>query len=210
MSFIIVYTYGLLQWNKLVKWRLSLKTSWIIKYLHYICFAISLTVALIYLQFDLGFRGLWTTRIFIITTLVTGVSFILISNRTINNKVETIYFRIFSFIPVLIGGVLYVPFLSVVVILSLFEQLTEPVNKIYYEDNKLRIQSSFVGVLGPPRVDIFKKIIVFEKRLSRTDFNSYEFDSLKVQYDKDSTRVLIYGLAKDENKPRILRFKKVD
>lgn len=167
MSFIIVYTYGLLQWNKLVKWRLSLKTSWIIKYLHYICFAISLTVALIYLQFDLGFRGLWTTRIFIITTLVTGVSFILISNRTINNKVETIYFRIFSFIPVLIGGVLYVPFLSVVVILSLFEQLTEPVNKIYYEDNKLRIQSSFVGVLGPPRVDIFKKIIVFEKRLSR-------------------------------------------
>jgi hypothetical protein len=190
--FIILYIYGLFQWNKKVKWRLNPLVSKIIKYVHFFTLLISLSILVLNLQLDLGLRGLWTTRIIIITVLITGIFFIFLSNKSILNRFEKFYFKCFSFSPIVIAGTLLIPFIGVVMVVSLFGQLTSPANKIYYQDKNLRIQSSFLGVLGPPRLDIYEKENIFEKHLYRSDSYAGEFDSLKVKYDIDSTRVIFY------------------
>lgn len=192
--FIIAYGLGLFYWDKKINWRLNTKMSKSIKLLHYIGLLICLTVGIIYTNFDIGLRGLWTTRTIIIFTLLTGVFFTFLADKSSTSKIEKWYFKIFSFVPILTAATLFIPFLGVVIVLSLFGQLTDPATKIYYEDDKLRIQSSFVGVLGPPRLDIFEKKIIFEKKLKRAEFWANEIDSIKVAYDTDSTRIIAYGL----------------
>lgn len=148
------------------------------------------------MNFNIGLRGLWTTRTIIIFTLFTGMFFILLADKSSIRKIEKWYFRIFSFFPILAAGILFIPFLGVVFILSFFGQLTSSASEIYYEDEKLRIQSSFVGVLGPSRLDIFEKDLIFEKHLKPADFCVNEIDSIRVSYDIDSTRIFFYGLYK--------------
>jgi hypothetical protein len=208
--FLVVYTIALIKWNKWVSWRLNPKTSRTIKYVHYIGLSIITIIAFVYWELNIGLRGLWTTRSIIFVTLFTGIFFNFISSKAVFNILETIYFRLFSLIPIFVGLALLIPFLGVVIVFSIFGQLTSPADKIYYEDKNLRIQSSFVGVLGPPRVDIFEKKGIFEEHLMRTDFNPYEFDSVKVKYDNDSTRLLVFGLAKTEDSFRVINLKKID
>lgn len=192
--FIITYGLGLIYWNKKVSFRLNLNLSNRIKKFHYLGLFICVLVFVSYSYFDIGLRGLWTTRIIIILTLLTGIFFIFIADRTTINKVEKLYFKLFSFLPILSAGILFIPFLGVVIVVSLFGQLFDPAKKIYYEDDKLRVQSTFVGVLGPPRIDIFEKKFILEKHLKRTDFYAPEIDSIKVSDDTDSTRIIVYGL----------------
>ena len=192
--FIIAYGLVLFYWDKNISWRLNPKISRSIKLLHYAGLLICITISITYINFDIGLRGLWTTRTIIIFTLLTGIFFIFVADKASIRKIEKWYFKIFSFLPILTAGTLFIPFLGVVIVLSLFGQLTDPATEIYYEDDKLRIQSSFVGVLGPPRLDIFEKNLIFEKHLKRADFWANEIDSIRVSYDSDSTRIVAYGL----------------
>lgn len=192
--FIIAYTLGFFYWDRKISWRLSLQISSLIKILHYLGLFICITIGISYNFHEIGLKGLWTTRIIIIFTLLTGIFFIFSADKTSIRRFEKWYFKLFSFLPILIAGALFVPFLGVVIVLSLFGQLASPAEEIYFEDDKLRIQSSFVGVLGPPRLDIFEKKLLFEIHLKRTDFWANEIDSIKVSYDSDSTRVIAYGL----------------
>lgn len=201
--FIIAYGLGLFYWDKKINWRLNPKMSRSIRLLHYIGLLICLTVGSTYTNFDIGLRGLWTTRIIILFTLITGVFSIFLGDNTSINKIEKWYFKIFSFMPILTAATLFIPFLGVVIVLSLFGQLTDPATKIYYEDDKLRVQSSFVGVLGPPRLDIFEKKMIFEKKIKRNSFWANEIDSIKVAYDTDSTRVVVYGLYDYDEKRKV-------
>lgn len=194
--FIIVYGFGLFYWNKKINWRLSKKISKPLKLLHYSGFTICLIIAVLYSNYDLTLRGIWTSRIIILFTLFTGIFFIFVANKSSIIEIEKWYFKFFSFLPILTAAILLIPFLGIVIVLSLFGQLTNPVTKIYFEDDNLRVQSTFVGVLGPPKIDIFEKNLIFEKHLKRTDYWANEIDSIKVSYDKDSTRIFIYGLYK--------------
>jgi hypothetical protein len=209
IAFLLLYSYGLFRWDKLVSWRLDGKISRTIKYVHYSTLIVSLTVLLLYTQFDIGLRGLWTTRIIIMTTISTGVFFIFISDKNINNKIERIYFKVFSFLPVATAGFLLIPFLGVVLVFSLFGQLISPSEKIFYQDQDIIIQSSFVGVLGPPRIDIFQKKQLFEKHVYRSEFFDYNFDSLQVHYDADSTRIKLFGSAEYEDNTKTICIDKV-
>lgn len=202
--FLLLYTYGLFRWDKLVAWRLNVKVSKIIKYVHYLTLFIVLTIAFTYFQFGIGLRGLWTTRTFIIIVLLTGVFLNFITDKTVVNKVEKIYFKLLSFLPTISGLILCIPFIGVIIVVSLIGRLVEPANKIYYNDKNLRIQSSFTGVLGPPRVDIYTKNSIFEKHIYRPDFYCNDFDSLVVHHDQDSTRIIIYGLPKEDYVPKII------
>ena len=107
-----------------------------------------------------------------------------------------------------------IPFLGPVIFLSLFGRFTDPVHHIYYEDNHLRIQSTFVGVLGPPRIDVYEKHWLYEQHLSRPEYWGMEIDSVKVSYDEDSTRIKIYDpYVYDEStpqKPIVIALAKVD
>jgi hypothetical protein len=202
--FVIVYTYGLFRWDKHVSWRLNSKVSKTIKYVHYLTLFVALTIAFTYLQFGIGLRGLWTTRTFVIISLLTGVFFNFVTDKTILNKLEKVYFKLFSLLPSVTGIVLCVPFLGVLIVLSLLGRLIEPSNKIYFEDEHLRINSSFMGLLAPPRVDIFTKNAIFEKHIYRPDFYANDFDSIAVRYDNDSTRIYVYGLPKEDYKPKVI------
>lgn len=186
--FIIAYGLGLFYWNKKVNYRLNPKISRGIKLLHYTGLLICITIAITYINFGIGLRGLWTTRTIIIFTLLTGIFFIFLADKSSIKKVEKRYFKTFSFLPILTAGTLFIPFIGVVIILSLFGLLTYPATEIYYEDDILRVQSSFVGVLGQPKFDIF------EKKLKHAEYWTNEIDSLKVSYDSDSTRIIIYRL----------------
>ena len=199
---IILYLYGLYKWNKKVTWRLNPRFSKIIKYLHFITITICFTIGISYYNYDIGLRGLWTTRILIIAALLTGEFFIFLSNKTIINKIEIFYFKLFSFLPVMFLGILLIPFIGVVIMASLFGQLISPAEMIYYQDTHIRIQSSFIGVLTSPKLYVFKKMYIFEKYIYRSDIYSGDFDSVKVNYDKDSIRVSLYKI-KNLNEPRI-------
>ncbi|PVY35627.1 hypothetical protein [Pontibacter virosus] len=190
--FAVAYLAILIFWNKKVKWRLPFKTGLTLKWIHYTCIALILVVAILYSQLDIGLRGIWTTRIFIITALLSGIFFSFLVRREDIHKGEFWYFKIFSYLPVAIAVLLCVPFLGIVIVLSLFGRLVDPATDVYYSDNKIRVQSTFTGVLGPPRVDVFKKGLLFEHHLSRTDFCGYDVDSVKVNYDNDSTRIVMY------------------
>lgn len=194
--FIITYSLALYYWDKKTTWRLNIKISFYLKYLHYFGLFICATVAFLNVNFDIGLRGQWTTRIVIITTVLTGTFFIFIAAKKAIGRIEKWYFKLFSFLPILTAVVLFIPFLGVVMVLSSFARLINPVEKIYYEDDKLRIQSSFVGVLGPPRMDIFEKKLIFEKHHHEAEIWPSNIDSVNVSYDKDSTRIITYGINK--------------
>jgi hypothetical protein len=192
--FIIANIIGLFYWEKKVFWRLNKKTSNTIKTIHYVGMIICVFVSIMYLKFDIGLRGLWTTRIVILITLFIGIFFKFITNKSTLNKIENLYFRIFSFLPILTAGILFIPFLGIVLVASVFGQLLDPAKKVYYQDEHLRIQSTFIGVLGIPKIDIYKKDIIFEKHIKRIDFWDTEIDSVNVLYEKDSTKIVAYGL----------------
>jgi len=196
LTIIFLFTYGLCLFygEKQVIWRLNQKATKTTKLLHYIGLCVCVIVCILTANFDIGLRGLWTTRSFIIVTLLTGIFLRFIADKTTVNKFEKWYFRIFSFLPVVTAATLLIPFIGGVLVMSLFGRLLEPAKDIYYDDNNYRIQSTFVGVLGPPKMDIYEKTFVFEQRLKESDRFSGGIDSIKVSYDKDSTRITAYGL----------------
>jgi hypothetical protein len=194
IAFIVIYVLSLFIWKRSVAWRLNTKISKTIKKVHYVGVVICISVFLLFTNFGIGLRGLWTTRIIIITTLIIGIFFIFVSAKNVMNKIEKWYFNFFSFLPILIAAFVMIPFLGIVATLSLYGQLSSPADKIFYEDNKLRVQSTFIGVLGPPRIDIYEKICFYEKHLKRPDFWITSDDSINVSvlYDVDSTRVILH------------------
>jgi hypothetical protein len=99
--------------------------------------------------------------------------------------------------------------LGVVIVISLLGRLIEPANNIYYQDKHLRIQSTFTGVLAPPRVDIYTKRAIFEKHIYRPDFYGNDFDSITVHYDNDSTRIIVHGLPKEDYEPKVISLNKL-
>jgi len=181
--------------------------------IHYSGLFICVIVAILYSKFEIGLRGLWTTRTIIIITLLTGVFFLFIAARSVINTIEKLYFKVFSLLPILTAVITLIPFLGIVIVLSLWGQLTNPADKIFYEDGKLRVQSTFLGILGTPRVDIFEKEMFFEKHIKRADFPAINVDSIKVSYDSDSTRIIAYGLYnyddKRKGKTEILSFTRI-
>jgi hypothetical protein len=145
----------------------------------------------------------------IITVLFSGIFFIFISNDSIINRIEKIYFKIFSFIPIIATGILLIPFWGTVPVVSVCWQLIEPAETIYYQDKNIRIQSSFVGLLGPSRFDIYEKRNMFEKQVYRSFDLQGTFSALKVNYDKDSTRIILYNISAYEDSINVICLKKI-
>lgn len=194
--FIFIYSTGLYLWLKKADFRLGVKASRFIKSLHYFFLVLTLLSGLIHYALDLDLRGIWTNRLIIFGLVTTGILFYPFAAKKSVSMPEKLYFGLFSGLPILIAGILLVPFLGTIIVLSLWGQLTCPVSKIHYEDNKLRIQSSFSELLGPSRLDIIEKKGLFEKSHYQSITHDTHFDSLKVSYDADATRVVFKSTNK--------------
>jgi hypothetical protein len=192
-TFIILYGLGSYFWNRKVGWRLNEKTSKWLRYSHYFLTTLTILAGLLIIIDDISFRGKWTTRIILIGFLLTGCIIYPLTNWADKSKIEKNYFRLLSFLPTLTAGFAMIPFLGGVLLLSLFGRLTEPVKDIYYEDSKLRVQSTFIGVLGPPRLEIFQKQGLFEIRLNKSHRSAADIDSVRVDKNRDATLVIVYN-----------------
>ncbi len=194
--FILVYSVSLYLWLKKTDFRLSVKGSHYVKWLHYLFLSLTLFSLAIHYAFNIDLRGIWTDRLIIFGLITTGILFYPFAAKKSVSIPEKIYFILFSCLPIAIAGVLLVPFLGMIIILSLWGQLTCPVSKIHYEDQNIRIQSSFSELLGPSRLEIIEKKGLFEKSHYQSITHDTHFDSLSVSYDTDATRVLFKSTNK--------------
>ena len=197
IAFIFLYSTVLYLWLKKSDFRLSVRESRSMKWTHYFFLFLTLFALLIHYLLDLDLRGVWTSRIIIFGLITTGILFYPFAAKKSISFPEKIYFLVFSFLPAAIAGIMLVPFIGTLLVLSLWGQLTCPVSKIHYEDKTLRIQSSFsAGLLGPSQLDIIEKKGLFEKSHYQSITHDTHFDSLKVSYDEDATRVLFKSTNK--------------
>lgn len=190
--FVIVYGLFLYLWNKKVDWRFNKPISLRIKKIHYALIAIVLFDVVLISCTGYHYRGLWTSRVFVMGLLVTGLLVYPFANKEILTKIERIYFAVFGYSPVGLGVFTFIPFLGIVVTGSLILMLFFPADKIFYNDNNVRIQKSCSGFLGMPRLMIIEERQLFERvKYFSNGFYSQRFDSLSIQIDRDSIRIWV-------------------
>jgi hypothetical protein len=206
-TFLILYGLGLYLWNKRINWRATTATSQQIKYLHYLLLVLTIFSGVLSIIDDISFAGQWTTRIIIWGLLISGFTIYPITDWTERPKIEKYYFRLFSFVPIFTAGFALVPFLGLVVVISLLGRLIEPVKKVYYESNNLRVQSTFIGVMGPPRLDIIEKKGLFDVRLNKSHTGAADIDSIRIDQETSKTLVILYY---DKEPFDTVKIKKVD
>ena len=177
---LILYAFKIKDWKK-NDYRLNPELSIYLKYLHYI----TITITIVLLVLELQIRGIWTGRIITFIALLSGIFYNLFAQKSVLNKLEKTYFSFLSIFPLILPLFLLIPLFGMVVIFSIIGRLIFPYDKIHYEDKNLRIQTSFVSVLAPPKILVYKKGLFFEREVKDLDFPE-EIDSLKVDYRKDS------------------------
>ena len=177
---LILYAFKIKDWKK-NDYRLNQELSIYLKYLHY--FTITITIVLLILELQI--KGIWTGRILTFIALLSGIFYNLFAQKSVLNEFEKTYFSFLSILPLIFPFFLLIPLFGMVIIFSTIGRLFSPYDKIHYEDKKLRLQTSFVSVLAPPKILVYKKGLFFEKEVKELNFPE-EIDSLKVEYKKDS------------------------
>jgi len=185
-----IYGFSLFQWNKRIDWRFNSQISKWIKIAHYILIGI-ISIDLILINITgFHYRGIWTSRIFIIGFIITGLIIYPFANKKVFKRLDRIYFAIFGYTPVGLGLFALIPFFGAIVTLSFGLLLLNPVDKVLYNDNTVRVQQCGRGVIGTPRLMIVEKGLLTEK--VQHDISSFfigTYDSLSIAYDQDSIRI---------------------
>ena len=177
---LILYAFKIKDWKK-NDYRLNQELSIYLKYLHYL----TITITIVLLILELQIKGIWTGRILTFIALLSGIFYNLFAQKSVLNEFEKTYFSFLSILPLIFPFFLLIPLFGMVIIFSTIGRLFSPYDKIHYEDKKLRLQTSFVSVLAPPKILVYKKGLFFEKEVEDLYFPE-EIDSLKVEYKKDS------------------------
>jgi hypothetical protein len=184
----IAYAFSLKFWKN-NKFRLGYKNSIYLKYIHFLTFSVSIILFFI----GLNLRGIWTSRIIFFIAIFSGIFYNLIAEIKNLNIVEKYYFKFLKILPIIFGALTFIPFLGIVIVASVIGQLTNPYEKIHYNDENIRIQTSFVGVLAGPKIKVYTKNKIFEKLSNESEKFPESIDSLKVQYTKDSINVFVWN-----------------
>lgn len=176
--------------------RIGLKPSIILKKVHYAALFICGVAILLFSVFDVMFYGSWTTRVFIITALFTGVFYHFISAKAYTNKAEKVYFVLLSFLPMIFLVLLLIPFIGFVIVLSLWGMLFNPEKKLY-EDDVLIVKTESRGVLAEARMEVLKRRGLFDE--SKPLGHAYVFaDSVTVKYNNNIADIHFYEVSIDD------------
>ena len=184
----IAYAFSLKYWKN-NNFRLQFQPSIYLKYLHYLTISISIILFFI----GLNINGIWTSRIIFFIAILSGIFYNLIAQNISLNKLEKYYFKFLRILPIVFASLTFIPFLGIVIVASIIGQLTNPYEKIYYNDENIRIQTSFAGVLTGPKIKVYKKNMFFEKFSEESKKFPESIDSLKVEYIKDSINIFIWN-----------------
>jgi hypothetical protein len=202
---LIIYGLGLYFWDKKTVWRLNDKISKRIIQFHYVLtFLVVISIVLTWIG-NWSFSGQWTTRVIVMGFLLSGILIHPLTNWAGNRKIEKYYFRLLSFLPTLTALFSLIPFAGMLMISTLFGQLLYPVNKVYFESNKLRVQSSYLGPMWPPGIYVYQKKGLLEKQLVTTPISELFIDSVGVEQQPDSTFVTLFD--NENGKQVTLKFK---
>lgn len=187
-----LYILGYFYWKKHIPWKFNPTSAKLLKYFHFIALTLFVT-ALVLNSYHLSFRGIRTTGIIVIALLISGAVISFFSDWQDRSRLEKFYFRIYALFPVLTILFLCIPFLGAVIFFSLAGRIISPVDKIFYEDQTLRIQSSFAGVLAGHSLDVFEKHGLFEYQLyKRNNASVHDIESVRVAQSPDSASIIVY------------------
>jgi hypothetical protein len=174
----ILYAFGLWFWLKRTRTTIPDKYLRALLWTHgVLLFLILIAIWLSY--YEMHFRGQSTNRIIIWGFLITGVATAFFTGTTRLNILVRLYFRIFSSLIVFACLFVFVPFIGPIATFSYLGQLTGNEDTVFYNDPEIRIQNTFIGVLGPPRVDVYQKEGLLEKRIFCENIGGYSIDSVK-------------------------------
>lgn len=190
-GFIVLYSVLLYLWNRKIKASFNQQTSKRVRLLHYCLLITIISISLLNLISDITLAGQWTTRIIIVVFLISGLIASLITPRAGERFIQKIYFRFFLVLPLILAAFSMLQFIGTVVVLSLYFRLTKPYEKIFFENENLRVQSTFTGMLAPLRLDIIERNYLFERKLNKVH-QIADIDSVRVQTDGSRTLVLLY------------------
>ena len=168
----------------------------------------------LHLIYHLSLAHYLTTRIILGLTLITGIPLYIIGYRSVFKEWESVYFRLLSFLPLLVLSVLLFPFLGMVIVFSFVGWFIDTEQPVHYEDSKIRVVSYFAGPLGPPHLGIYEKQGWLEKDHTIPGMFTSQIDSIQVRYDTDSTRILIFNTYYDGEPedyfPRVISLEKIE
>ena len=168
-----------------------------LKLIHYLALILTTALVLVYINFNYCFPGFWIGRLLFVLAIISGLTIYPLAENSISNKIESFYFKLFSMFPIFFLMVLLVPFIGVIIAISAIGTLISPYEKIYFQDDKIRVQTTFTSPMVAPEINIYSKKFLFEKHLKEYDFRYYEADTVEVKYKNDST--FIYFLDIEEN-----------
>jgi hypothetical protein len=188
---LIVYGLGLYIWNKKTSRRLNVKASRRVIQFHYVLtFFVVVSLVLNWVD-SLSFSGQWTTRVIIIGFLLSGFFIYPLSAWSEKFKIERLYFRLFSYMPTIFGFALLIPFVGALAFGTVVGQLLNPLKKIYFDNDTLRVQSSYIGPMWPPGIFVYQKKGLLEKQLVHSPISDIFFDSVTVS-ERDGRTLIIF------------------
>jgi hypothetical protein len=201
-----LYALGLWHWLKRVKKTITIKQTRLLLWTHAILLALTIFSLWLSFQYATSFRGMWTFRFIACLFLLTGIFIYPFGHKSQFNRITKVYFFLFSTLPTLVGVFLLVPFLGVVIVLSLYGRLSGTGDTLLYDDQSIRVQTTFLGVLGPPFLDIYKKDGVLEKRVYRSSSGWWnKVDSVKTTSESNLFTVRIYhDSSEDTTSPLVV------
>ncbi|PHN01637.1 hypothetical protein [Flavilitoribacter nigricans] len=180
-------------------WSLPLSVVRICRYVHFITLAAGIGWLYLVLFRKTKFSVDVLNQLILLLPLITAFLLASLEKEKLSRN-ERLYFRTFQIIP--LGGllVLMIPFLG----LSLLFYLLFPGGTVYYEDENIRIEQTFYGVLAmryPP--DVYQKRGPFVTRLTTKIYCPGSVDEVKVQRTGKSYR--IYYLTEDHPQETCLK-----
>jgi hypothetical protein len=189
---ILTITYGCLYYlcSKRINWRLNIPVSTWLKRMHYLLITIVGIDLILISTTEYHYKGLWTSRIFIITYVITGLLIYQLVNKSVLNRLERIYFIVSGYLPVVLGLFALIPFLGAFTIFTFGMKLFYPAEEILFNNEDIRIQSSIQGPMGSSILKIVEKDVITERtHHSVFGFSTEDYDSLIVVYNKDSIHI---------------------
>lgn len=79
----------------------------------------------------------------------------------------------------------------------------------YHNDQHIRVQKTFTGLLAPPRLEVYKKDALFEKTIYSPEGRFFEVDSVRTMVKGDDLVIYLYNNKSDDTvAPVIIKAKR--